>query len=52
MSLSVERIEWDSGIDCTLMKFTEDSKLHCTVDSLKERDIMQKDFDRLEEGSL
>ncbi|GAB0206049.1 cAMP-dependent protein kinase inhibitor alpha [Grus japonensis] len=39
--------DMDSGIKCTISKFADDIKLSGTVDSLKGRDAMQKDPDRL-----
>ena len=38
----------DNGIECTLSKFVDDTKLNGAVDKLDEREAIQRELDRVE----
>lgn len=38
----------DAGLMCILSKFADDTKLGGTDDSLKGREVLQRDFDKLD----
>ncbi|PKU34210.1 rna-directed dna polymerase from mobile element jockey-like [Limosa lapponica baueri] len=42
--------DMDSGIECTLSKFSDNTKMCGVVDTLESRDAIQRDLDRPQRG--
>ena len=42
----------DAGVECTISKFADDSKLAGAADSLKRQEDLQRDLDRLEHWAI
>ncbi|KAJ7398833.1 hypothetical protein BTVI_121476 [Pitangus sulphuratus] len=44
--------DWDAGLEGLLSKFADDTKLAGAVDSLKGRETLKRDFDKLEDWAI